>query len=218
MSTDGSWTIACATLTRCRIPFEYAGSLRASAGSRSTVSSARAAAASGPGRPCSLAASWTNSRAVRGSNTPSCCGTSPISRVTPVSARGSRPRMRTVPWDGRASPQSMRSMVDLPAPFGPSSAVTPAPTSKLTSDTATSAPNHFDTPSATTRGSIGTAVTLSERPPAAGIGASTPAFLRRWPPRDRRRRGSCRAPEPGPRRRVSRRRSGTRGRRRRRES
>ena len=39
----------------------------------------------------------------------------------------------------------MRSIVDLPAPFGPSSAVTPGPTSKLTSDTATRLPNHFET-------------------------------------------------------------------------
>src|SRR5262245_14989219 len=76
---------------------------------------------------------------------------SPIDRATPVSALGSRPRTRTTPLDGRARPQSMRNIVDLPAPFGPSSAVTPGPTSKLTSETATSAPNHLETPSATTR-------------------------------------------------------------------
>ena len=39
----------------------------------------------------------------------------------------------------------MRSIVDFPAPFGPRSAVTPGPISKLTSETATSGPNHFDT-------------------------------------------------------------------------
>ena len=147
-STAGSWTIACATFTRWRMPFEYAGSRRVSVGSRPTVSSAVAAARAGSGRPCSRAESVTNSRAVSGSKTPSCWGTRPISRVTPESARGSRPSTRTVPFDGRASPQSMRNIVDLPAPFGPSSAVTPGPTSKLTSETATSGPNHFDTPSA----------------------------------------------------------------------
>ena len=43
-------------------------------------------------------------------------------------------------------------MVDLPAPFGPSSAVTPEPRAKLTSDTATTSPNHFETPVASTIG------------------------------------------------------------------
>ena len=43
---------------------------------------------------------------------------------------GSPPRTRTVPRDGRVSPHSMRSMVDLPAPLGPSSAVTPGPMRK----------------------------------------------------------------------------------------
>ncbi len=55
-----------------------------------------------------------------------------------------------MPRDGCASPDSMRSIVDLPAPFGPSRAVTPGPTSKLTSETATFAPNHLETPSAET--------------------------------------------------------------------
>ena len=48
--------------------------------------------------------------------------------MTPTSVRGSRPSTRTVPREGRASPQSIRSIVDLPAPFGPRSAVTPGPT------------------------------------------------------------------------------------------
>ena len=71
-----------------------------------------------------------------------------------MSSRGSRSSTRTVPFDGLASPQSMRNIVDFPAPFGPSRAVTPGPTSKLTSETATSAPNHLETFSATTRGSV----------------------------------------------------------------
>ena len=60
--------------------------------------------------------------------------------------RGSLPSSRTVPFEGLASPQSIRSIVDLPAPFGPSSAVIPGPMSKLTSETATTFPNHFETP------------------------------------------------------------------------
>ena len=87
-----------------------------------------------------------------GSKTDSCCGASPISAVTSTSVRGSRPSTRTVPFDGRASPQSIRSIVDFPAPFGPRSAVTPIGIEKLTSDTATTPPNHFDTPSTSMTG------------------------------------------------------------------
>ena len=48
-------------------------------------------------------------------------------RVSSRSWRGSPPSTRTVPCDGGVSPQSIRSIVDLPAPLGPSSAVTPGP-------------------------------------------------------------------------------------------
>ncbi len=57
-----------------------------------------------------------------------------------------------LPRSSGISPASRRSMVDLPAPLGPSSAVTPGPRAKLTSDTATTSPNHFDTPVASTIG------------------------------------------------------------------
>ncbi len=49
----------------------------------------------------------------------------------------------------------MRNMVDLPAPLGPSSAVTPGPIRKLASDTATSWPNHFEAPVTSMGQSIG---------------------------------------------------------------
>ena len=49
------------------------------------------------------------------------------------------------PFDGVVSPHSNLITVDFPAPFGPSKAVTPGQTEKLTSETATTAPNHFDT-------------------------------------------------------------------------
>ena len=51
----GSWTIACATFTRCRMPFEYVGSFRGSAGSSSTSSSALPPPRRGRRSPCSVA-------------------------------------------------------------------------------------------------------------------------------------------------------------------
>src|SRR3954453_16584818 len=65
--------------------------------------------------------------------------------------------MPTVPSDGRARPASSRSTVDLPAPFGPSSAVTPGPTVNDTSETATTLRNHLLTRSNRTIGSRGIA-------------------------------------------------------------
>src|SRR6056297_2472518 len=64
---------------------------------------------------------------------------------TPRSSRGLAPSTSTVPRDGGVRPQSIRNSVDLPAPFGPSSAVTPSSIPKLTSLTATTEPKNFDT-------------------------------------------------------------------------
>src|SRR5665811_838062 len=58
--------------------------------------------------------------------------------------RGSTPRRRTNPSEGRTRPVSMRSNVVLPAPFGPSRPVTPGPKPQLTSETATFCPNHLE--------------------------------------------------------------------------
>src|SRR5215212_3734143 len=52
----------------------------------------------------------------------------------------------TVPLDGRIRPETRLRIVDLPAPFGPSSAVTPAPMPKVRSETATTSPYHLATP------------------------------------------------------------------------
>ena len=76
----------------------------------------------------------------------------PIRPSTAMSERGFRPSTVTEPLDGRAKPHIIRSKVDLPAPLGPSRAVTPAPMLKLTSDTATKSPNHLDTRLACTKG------------------------------------------------------------------
>src|SRR5215203_3858105 len=51
--------------------------------------------------------------------------------------------MRIVPDEGRSRPVSILKVVDLPAPFGPSSPVTPGPTWKETSATATTSPYHL---------------------------------------------------------------------------
>ena len=93
------------------------------------------------------AVSRTNSKAVSDSNSTPAADQPDLARST-RSRRGSWPRTRTDAL--RRAGQSrhiIRSMVDLPAPLGPSSAVTPCPTSKDTSETATTSPNHFDTAS-----------------------------------------------------------------------
>ncbi len=74
-----------------------------------------------------------------------------------ASVLGLPPATQTWPVDGGVSPQSTRSRVDLPAPFGPSNAVTPGSMANETSDTATRAPKALDTLSTTTvaRGEIG---------------------------------------------------------------
>src|SRR6056297_3887329 len=64
---------------------------------------------------------------------------------TSRSSRGLAPSTSTAPRDGGVSPHSIRNSVDLPAPFGPSSAVTPSPIPKLMSLTATTEPKNFDT-------------------------------------------------------------------------
>src|SRR3954471_896802 len=61
------------------------------------------------------------------------------------------PSTRTVPASGRMSPNSMRSIVVLPAPLGPSTPYTsPGATWSETSSTARTEPNDFVTPCAST--------------------------------------------------------------------
>ena len=68
-------------------------------------------------------------------------------------------------------------MVDLPAPFGPSSAVTPGPTRNDTSDTATTSPNHFEAPET----SIGqTGAMPAAAAPEAGNGGRHRVTRIRW--------------------------------------
>ncbi len=51
----------------------------------------------------------------------------------------------TEPWLTGLMPVIARINVVLPAPFGPSNPVTPAPKEQLSSDSATFAPNHTET-------------------------------------------------------------------------
>jgi hypothetical protein len=70
------------------------------------------------------------------------CRTSPIlDRQARPPVRGSAPSTWTVPAVGARNPSRISIVVVLPAPFGPSSAVTcPEATSKLTSCTAVNRP------------------------------------------------------------------------------
>ena len=54
------------------------------------------------------------------------------------------PSSNICPESGRSNPITRLKVVVLPAPFGPSSAVTPAFSWKLTSETATTFPNDFE--------------------------------------------------------------------------
>src|SRR5215211_3659609 len=63
-----------------------------------------------------------------------------------VSPRTARPSTVTVPLDGRIRPATRLRIVDLPAPFGPRSPVTPAPMPRVKSETATTSPYHLATP------------------------------------------------------------------------
>ena len=85
--------------------------------------------------------------------TASSSGTRAMCRWTPRSRRGSRPSTRTAPWLTPSIPVIARISVVLPAPFGPSSPVTPGPNEQLNSDSATFGPNHTDTSLISTVGS-----------------------------------------------------------------
>ena len=145
ISTSGSLTSAAATFTRWRIPLENCPTGLGPTWVRSTSSSACRAARSGSATPWVRAANSRNSPALRWSNKASCWGTSDTRPRTSRSERGLAPSTSTVPRDGGVRPHSIRNSVDLPAPLGPSSAVTPWSIAKLTSLTATTDPKNFDT-------------------------------------------------------------------------
>ena len=119
---------------------------RSSRGSRSTTSSARLAAAAGSGKPLQhggepheLERGQRLEQRLLLGDQPDAAGQREV--AVGIAAEHAHGALRRA----RVSPQSIRSIVDLPAPFGPSSAVTPGPTWNDTSETATTSPNHFET-------------------------------------------------------------------------
>src|SRR5258705_4022994 len=73
------------------------------------------------------------------------CGTSPMRRLTGLASPPMRsPAIVTTPLSGGVRPQSIATVVDLPAPLGPSSpTISPLFTSSETPATATLAPYDF---------------------------------------------------------------------------
>src|SRR6478609_10063025 len=76
----------------------------------------------------------------------------------------SRPSTDSAPASGRTSPSSARIKVDLPAPFAPSSPVAMPSMASVTSESASTVPNRFETPVAVMAAVAG----------AASIGAAYP--------------------------------------------
>ncbi len=118
----------------------------ASSGSSSTTARAGGRRHRGRARRCSTRPAGRTPGRSSGSNTRLLLGDEADAPGELEVAAGVAARARcTGPGDGGVSPHSSRSRVDLPAPLGPSRAVTPGPTVNDTSDTATTSPNHFDT-------------------------------------------------------------------------
>src|SRR6185436_2977415 len=90
------------------------------------------------------------SRAVRWLYTPAPCDSTPMERrAASGSAATLRPSMKASPASGASTVYSMRSVVDLPAPFGPNNPVIwPSRALKLTSRTAAILPNDLTRPRA----------------------------------------------------------------------
>ena len=105
------------------------------------------------------------SRTVSRSHSPGASVRKPIRlrSADPVARVSCTPSIATVPLVGAISPASIRSVVVLPAPFGPSSAtISPRPTSNVTSLTTVRKPNRRVSPVA--------AITVAGRRRAGGAG------------------------------------------------
>src|SRR6185437_9795072 len=104
------------------------------------------AASTGSGSLCSRAVASTNSAPVRNEYTESRSGTRPTLRNSPGLRQLGFPATVSSPRDGARNPEIRCSRVDLPAPFGPSSPVTPGPMLIVMSLTATTLPYQRVTP------------------------------------------------------------------------
>ena len=116
------------------------------------MSIALAAAASGSATPWRRALSTANCRPVRYAGTASRSGTSPMWRYISGRFQAVAPSTRTRPADGASRPAMRCRSVDLPAPLGPSSPVTPAPRANEMSLTATTLPYQRETWSTSSAG------------------------------------------------------------------
>mmetsp|Transcript_3557 Transcript_3557/g.10968 ORF Transcript_3557/g.10968 Transcript_3557/m.10968 type:complete len:359 (-) Transcript_3557:762-1838(-) len=96
------------------------------------------------GTPLSRAKSSRCSRIVSSGQNTSCCGHTPIvSYISCIRVRIDLPATNALPPDGPYSPVSIEMTVDLPAPFGPRSAVHPLSMWSDTPLTASNRPNRF---------------------------------------------------------------------------
>src|SRR5687768_1677114 len=94
--------------------------------------------------------------------------------------RAGFPNIEIEPVDIESRPVIILRVVDLPAPFGPSSAVTPWVTPNVTSETATISPYHLETRLSTIVGwrpcsNPGIGGPLGNGPAGMGVGADVVA-------------------------------------------
>jgi hypothetical protein len=119
-SRSGSLTSATANRTRCIWPPD---SLLHRRFASSSTPERRNASATGIGDRCSDATMATVSPTVASSSSAPPCSIAPMAPLATASC-GLTPKTVTVPASGLVRPNSMSTVVDLPAPFGPSSATT----------------------------------------------------------------------------------------------
>ena len=143
----GSWTSARAISTRRRIPPEscFTGLSAHSVSSTAASSSPMSFRRRSEGTPYSLAKIVRFSRGESSRSLVIACGITPIARRTSSGcATTSAPAITAVPDVGMMSVVSIRSSVDLPAPFGPRSPrISPDATSNEMASTAVNVPNVF---------------------------------------------------------------------------
>ncbi len=100
-------------------------------------------------------------------------------RPAATASRGVRPQTRTSPRSGVVSPSSMPTVVDLPAPFGPSSATTePGGTVRSMPRTASTVPKRLVTPRSSRAAVAASGVAARERRADGVMGPGSPNHRR----------------------------------------
>ena len=138
---------------RWRIPLEYVDSARCCASSRPTLAIAWSTYPFKGCKPYNRPENSTNCRPVKNPYTPSCSAMMPTRRYSSALSLGCSPSNLTSPLDALERPVIMCKTVVFPAPLGPRRPVMPGYMSNETSFTATTLPNHLDTPTTFTVGS-----------------------------------------------------------------